>query len=232
MRTRRSIGVVAIAATCLAGLAAVAPAVAAEPLLTEDFSTGSAQQVPSGWAIDNENVAGMRDGWQGWTFHTTAEVVSAFGDSGDRASFGKGQGMVAVVESDLNRPATGRFDSVLWAPQTDLIEKSGAVRVRFDSHYKQGQAPQTAQLVARFDDGDPVVVQSFATNRLDESVDLTVDVPAGTDTVQVGWSYLQSSNNWFWMIDNVQISESAPAPVTPSCSRGRSPSQLPAARPG
>ncbi|MCB8043972.1 hypothetical protein JM654_06270 [Microbacterium oxydans] len=68
---------------------------------------------------------------------------------------------------------------MLWAPAVDLQSQDGAVRVRFDSHYKQGQSPQTAQLVARFDDAAPVVVESFARNRLDEQVDVSIPVPAG-----------------------------------------------------
>lgn len=216
MRTRRGIGALAVtcALTLLGGIAAT-PALAAAPPLDEGFTDATATQPPAGWSVDNTNVEGMRTEWQGWSFHTPAEVVSVWGNSGDRGSFSRAEGMTAVVHSDANRPTQGRFSSVLWAPEVDLQSGDGAVRVVFDSHYKQGQAPQTAQLVARFDDEAPVVVESFARNRLDEQVDVSIPVPAGVDAVTVGWSYAESSNNWFWMIDDVQISEAPPADSTP-----------------
>lgn len=216
MRTRRGIGTLAVtcALTLLVGAGAT-PAFAAASPLTEGFTSATAVKPPAGWSVDNTNVAGMRADWQGWSFHTPAEVVSVWGNSGDRGSFSRADGMTAVVHSDSNRPTQGRFSSVLWAPSIDLQSQDGAVRVSFDSHYKQGQAPQTAQLVARFDDGAPVVVESFARNRLDELVDVSIPVPAGVDAVTVGWSYAESSNNWFWMIDDVQISEAPPADATP-----------------
>jgi LPXTG-motif cell wall-anchored protein len=216
MRTRRGIGALAVtcALTLLVGAAAT-PSFAAAPPLSEGFTSATPAQPPAGWSVDNTNVAGMRADWQGWSFHTPAEVVSVWGNSGDRGAFSRADGMTAVVHSDSNRPTQGRFSSVLWAPTVDLESQDGAVRVSFDSHYKQGQAPQTAQLVARFDGGSPVVVESFARNRLDEQVDVSIPVPAGVDAVTVGWSYAESSNNWFWMIDDVQISEAPPADSTP-----------------
>lgn len=87
--------------------------------------------------------------------------------------------------------------------------------MKFDSHYKQGQDPQNAALLVRFDDGDPVRVQNFDAHNLNSTEQFTVDVPAGSTTAQFGWTYLQSSNNWFWMIDNVEIAESVPVDVTP-----------------
>jgi hypothetical protein len=216
MSPRRRYGAMsAAAALCLLAGATATPAFAAAGPVTEGFASATATQAPSGWSVDNTNVAGMRADWQGWTFHPTSEITSTWGASGDRGSFTRADGMVAVVHSDGNRPTQGRFTSVLWAPELDIAEQSGAVQVSFDSHYKQGQAPQTAQLVARFDDGAPVPVESFASNRLDEQVSVSVPVPADTATVQIGWSYAESSNNWFWMIDDVEIAESAPAEATP-----------------
>jgi hypothetical protein len=205
----------AVALTGALCVGATAPASAAPAPLAEGFGGATATQAPAGWSIESTNVAGMRTGWQGWSFHTVPEVVSTWGDSGDRGSFSRADGMTAVVHSDGNRPTSGRFTSVLWSPEVDLTGDTGAVQVVFDSHYKQGQAPQTAALVARFDGGAPVAVESFASNRLDEQVSVSMPVPDGTDSVQLGWSYAESSNNWFWMIDDVQISEAAPADSTP-----------------
>ncbi|MBL3687832.1 hypothetical protein D3248_12825 [Leucobacter zeae] len=222
-----------IALSC--GLVAVpalgAPAFAATAPYTQDFSSASgADGAPEGWSVEQRNTAGMKPGWEGWTFHTTADVVSAFGGGGDRASFAKADGIAAVVHSDANRPASGTFDSTLWAPEYPLDAGAAAVRVRFDSHYKQGQAPQNAKLVVRFDGGDPVQVQNFAANGLNRTEEFSVDVPAGATSAQFGWSYLQSSNNWFWMIDDVEISESAPADATPKIESAKKPVVAPGER--
>ena len=215
---------VALSCGLLAAPALGAPAFAAAAPYTQDFeSAPAADRAPEGWSVEQRNTVGMKAGWEGWSFHTTAEVVSAFGSGGDRASFGKAAGLAAVVHSDANRPATGNFDSTLWAPEYALDPGAAAVGVRFDSHYKQGQAPQHAKLVVRFDGGEPVQVQNFGANGLNRTEEFTVDVPAGAKRAQFGWSYLQSSNNWFWMIDNVEIAEAAPADATPKIESARKP---------
>ncbi|WP_017792271.1 metallophosphoesterase family protein [Leucobacter salsicius] len=198
--------------------AAKAEAVAADAaaaLLSESFDSATAAGAPAGWSLEHKNIGGMKPDWGGWTFHTTAEVTGAFGSGGDRGSFARGNGKFAVVQSDTNRPTTGTFSSTLWAPEVALVEHTGAVQVKFDTHYKQGQAPQTAALVAKFDGGAPVVVANYSAQQLNKAMSHGVDVPAGTQKVQIGWQYLESTNNWFWMIDNVEVAEAAPADVTP-----------------
>lgn len=207
----------ALAGGLLVAPAVAAPAAALATPYTQDFETaGTPSQAPDGWSVESANTAGMRAGWEGWTFHTPAEVVSAFGNSGDRNGFGKAQGLVAVVHSDSNRPATGTFDSTLWAPAYAVDPGAAAVTISFDSHYKQGQAPQEAKLLAKIDGGDPVLVEQFGTNRLNQTHTFAVDLPSGAQNVQFGWQYLKSTNNWFWMIDNVSIAEAAPADRTPA----------------
>ncbi|MBK0421889.1 hypothetical protein JD292_07355 [Leucobacter sp. CSA2] len=216
--------ILAIAGGLLAVPGTPAPASAAPVEFVENFDGApAADQAPGDWTVEHTNTAGMKPGWQGWSFHSTDEIVATWDGAGDRSSFSKGTGLVAVVESDKNRPTTGNFDSTLWSPQVQLSSSARAVEIGFDSHYKQGQAPQNARLVARFDGGDAKTVQNFAANRLNESAKFTVDVPAGAKTVQFGWSYLQSSNNWFWMIDNVRAVEAAPAAVTPVLESARKP---------
>ncbi|WP_336652232.1 MULTISPECIES: metallophosphoesterase [unclassified Leucobacter] len=206
----------ALAGGLIVAPAVAAPAAAVAAPYTQGFDTaGGPGQAPDGWTVESTNTAGMRAGWEGWTFHTTAEVVSAFGNNGDRNSFSKAQGLVAVVQSDSNRPTTGTFDSTLWAPAYAVDPGAEAVSVSFDSHYKQGQAPQEAKLLASIDGGAPALVDAFAANRLNQTHTFTIDLPAGAQNVRFGWQYLKSSNNWFWMIDNVAIAEAAPADRTP-----------------
>src|SRR5699024_3170389 len=90
---------VGIAALVLAGGALVLPANAAT--IGEDFSGApDATTAPPGWSIENVNTAGMRPGWEGWTFHEVGEVVAEFGSRGNHAGFARAEGVVAVVQSD------------------------------------------------------------------------------------------------------------------------------------
>lgn len=199
--------------------AARAAAVAAAPY-TQSFESATAvDQAPAGWSVESSDTRDMREGWKGWSFHTTKDVTTVWGADGDRGSFGKSSGIVAVLASDKNRPASGPFtpvDSTLWAPAYEVSQGTEAVTVKFDSHYKQGQAPQEAKLVAKIDGAAPVLVEQFSSNRLNQAASHSLDLPAGAKSVQFGWSFLKANNNWFWMIDNVEIAESVRADVTPT----------------
>ncbi|WP_187977796.1 metallophosphoesterase family protein [Mycetocola sp. JXN-3] len=194
----------------------VAPAFAANPLGQDFEGAVNAQTAPAGWSVDNVNTAGMKLGWEGWSFHTVPEVTTAFPGSGRQGEFTRASGKVAVVQSDTNRPTADRFTSTLWSEPMALTEKTGAASVSFDSHYRQGVQPQNARLVARFDGGPEVLVENFAGDRFNQAVTASVDTPATASTVEFGWSYRQSQDNWYWMIDNVSMRESAPADVRPS----------------
>ncbi|MEB4614803.1 metallophosphoesterase family protein, partial [Leucobacter sp. M11] len=220
-RTRLAAGGLLLA---LGGSLIAAPAQAAPPSVTQDFSEAPGPlAAPAEWSIENENVAGMRDGWQGWSFHDSAEVVREFGAGGSRNGFARGSGLHAVVQSDSNRPSSGAFSSTLWSAPLTLAEDAEAVRVAFDSHYRQGQAPQNAQLMVQFDDQAPVEVERFAADRLNQAVTASADVPEHAETARFGWAYRQSSNNWYWMVDNVEITEAA--------AQDRQPTVLSAAKP-
>ena len=212
-----------------AAAAEVAAADAATAPLSESFDTATATVAPEGWSTEHHNIDGMKPEWGGWTFHTTKEVTDTFGASGDRGSFSLASGKVAVVQSDTNSPASGNFNSTLWSSAHELTEGLGAVSVKFDTHYKQGQSWQQAALVAKFDGGEPVVIADYNANQLNKRMEHSVDVPAGAQNVQIGWQYLNSSNNWFWMIDNVEIAESTPADVTPKVTSLVKPVVAPAA---
>lgn len=182
---------------------------------TQDFeSAPDASTGPEGWTVERTNTEGMREGWEGWSFHTLDEVTAEFGAGGARGEFSLAEGRFAVVQSDGNRPAAGAFDSVLWAPEYELSDSAAAVKIEFDSHYRQGQNPP-ARLIASFDGAEPVAVETFDRDRRNEAVSASVDVPAGAERVTVGWEYTKSSNNWYWMIDDVSIAEGAPADARP-----------------
>lgn len=190
-------------AALLGMLLAPSTTASADPSLDQDFTTASATQAPEGWTKTDVNTAGMKDGWDGWTFHTLDETVKKWGASGNYTYFTKAQGQVAIVESDQNSPSSGDFSSTLWSPEYSFTDVD-AVQIAFDSQYRQGQNPP-AHLLVSVDGGDPTALDEFADTRSNETVAKTVSLASGTHRVKFGWEYLKSNNNWYWMIDNVHV---------------------------
>lgn len=215
MRITRGLAAFAAAAalTLLAPVAAT-PAFAADPTFVEDFSSGGPNQAPAGWTVESTGVEGMKPTWDGWTFRTLNEVIDRWTDSGARSQFSRSEGVVAVLESGENPPSGDSFTSVLWSPRQELTGE-GAVEIGFDTHYRAGRPPQGARLVARFDGGAPVTVEAFNDNLHDKQITARVDAPEGAQSVQIGWSYENSYNNWYWMVDDVEIEEIARQDAVP-----------------
>ncbi|WRS30512.1 metallophosphoesterase [Actinomycetaceae bacterium MB13-C1-2] len=226
---RSLLSTLSASAILLVGVTSPVPAFAEKPTaptdvkvtrVEEGFSDAQGQVPPEGWTVESsESASGMQANWQGWSFHSLSEITAKWGTGGEHSRFSLADGTVAIVQSDGNRPSNSdfsvKFSSTLWSPNIELDEHLGAVKVSFDSHYRQGQAPQTATLVASFDNSDPIDVMKFDAARYNETVEVIVDAPENASQVKFGWAYLNSSNNWYWMIDNVAIMESEPAPANP-----------------
>lgn len=223
----------ALAAALAAAGAAPASAGAADGGFTQPrhafdgFAGGAGATAPDGWQVTNENTDGMADSWAGWSFHTLDEVVDRWGTD-LRQAFTRAHGTVAVVESDQNRPASGTFTSGLTSPSYP-VEAGTTYELRFDSHYRQGGAGygQTADVRVAFDTGETRTLLEYSNDADADNAGGTVEsrrealaftVPAGASSAQVTWSYRHSSNNWYWMLDNVELTEPmgepAAGPVT------------------
>lgn len=177
--------------------------------ISEDFTSASGAQAPDGWSVESENIASLLPGWEGWVFRTKDEIAAQMGDITNAANFSRGAGTVAVLRSDGNRPTSGNFNSTLWSKSLALSTDAESVSIDFNSHYRQGAGTygQKANLVASFDDAEPVVVAPFNAHRENTAESHEIAVPAGAESVRIGWEYLNARNNWYWMIDNVTISE-------------------------
>lgn len=197
-----------------------------ETILSETFDS-EASMTKHGWSVAKTDVVGMREGWQGWSNHTLDDVVQTWGADGNRGDFSRADGGIAVVASDGNRPAAATFSSALVSPSTPIPNGTEALEARFDSHYRQGQAPQTARLVAVFDRGGEQVARNFSKDDLDAEITSNVDVPKGATSVQWRWEYKDSSNNWYWMVDNVSVRTAQPQPREITVTSGAKPVAAP-----
>jgi len=90
-------------------------------------------------------------------------------------------------------------------PAYDVTGKT-KVRLDFTTFYRQ-EGAQTAQVLVSFNGGTPTVVRSYTSDVVSQPQSLTVDVPSGAVGVHFRFRYT-GSNNWYWVIDGVRISQS------------------------
>ncbi len=179
---------------------------------------------PEGWTIVDD-VPGLNDAgvgvteWKGWSFADRAWWAEAGGDQ-RRTEFTKGTGAVAVADGDewddLGDPADlGNMNTFLSTPALPLggVE-AGSVVLRFDSSWRPENA-QTALVTASFDGGDPVEVVRFDSDSAspnfkdhapNDTITAWVNNPAGASSVVLSFAYLEAGNNWWWAVDNIEVS--------------------------
>ncbi|MFZ4656334.1 MAG: fibronectin type III domain-containing protein [Caldilineaceae bacterium] len=176
---------------------------------------GWTHTAPVNWSVDNSNMpatVGMIE-WQGWSFATKEFWLAA--DQQERERFDLASGVVAIADADewddLNEPsASGKFNSLLSSPPINVTGGT-TVTLRFASHYRQEDA-QTALVIVSFDVGEGQAVLGYDStnsddqNRQNEQVELAITVPADAQQMVVTWQLRDAGNNWFWAIDNVEMS--------------------------
>mgnify|MGYP005847803077 CR=1 FL=1 len=182
---------------------------------------------PEGWVIDDSGMPGVgdpaRDGvteWAGWSFADKDWWVQTAGDQ-DRSKFTLGTGIVAIADPDEwddAAHAEGWFNSFLSTPAIDVSGvEANMLQLRFASSWRpefDNNYHQTANVTVSFDGGEPIEVllwesdesspnyKPYATN---ESVAVAIRKPAGAQTMVVTFGLFEAGNDWWWAIDNVQI---------------------------
>jgi len=182
---------------------------------------------PEGWTIDDSGVPGVGDPatdgvteWAGWSFTNKDWWVEAADDQ-NRSQFELGQGTVAVVDPDEwddQSHADGLLNSFLTTPAINIAGiKAGddMLELCFDSSWRR-EDTQTGIITVQFDDGDPIQIARWESEGADtgfvkddatsETVTLTFARPAGARTMTVTFGMIEAGNDWWWAIDNVQIS--------------------------
>lgn len=182
---------------------------------------------PSGWAVDNSGMNGLGDPttdgvteWAGWSFANRAWWASTAGDQ-TRTRFVKGTGTVAVADGDEwdDQPrAAGTMNTLLTTPEINVSGLAGnSVLLKFDSSWRP-EAPQKAVIQVSFDGAAPVEVlrwtgssgdATFHPDSQNETVSLRIPNPAGATRMRVTFGYIDAGNNWWWAIDNIEVSADA-----------------------
>jgi hypothetical protein len=144
--------------------------------------------------------------WRGWSF-ATDEFWSRTQRDQWRELNVRARGVFAVADSDewSDKAFSGPYDSTLVTPAYDVTGWS-RVRLDFTTLYRQ-EGAQQAQVLASFNGGTPAVVRNYTSDVVSQPQSLTVDVPAGATSVSFRFRYT-GSNNWYWVIDGVRISQS------------------------
>jgi hypothetical protein len=179
--------------------------------------------MPTGWSVDDSGVPGVGNPaegvteWEGWACTNRAWWVQAAGDQ-NRSQFTRGVGTIAVADPDEwddrgNPEAIGAYNAAMLMPEISLAGYLPAsLRLAFDSSWRP-EGLQRARITASYDGGAPVTVMqwdsfagpTFKPDATNERVELTLANPAGTSGVRLTFWMLDARNNWWWAIDNVEV---------------------------
>ncbi|ROQ32551.1 type I phosphodiesterase/nucleotide pyrophosphatase [Streptomyces sp. PanSC19] len=168
---------------------------------------GFTHTAPSGWSVINNAMGtGGTTEWRGWSFATDEFWSRAQRDQSRELNV-RARGVFAVADSDewADKSFSGTYDSTLVTPAY-AVSGATAVRLDFTTLYRQ-EGGQSAQVLASFNGGTPVLVKSYTADVVSRPQSLTVAVPAGASSVSFRFRYT-GSNNWYWTIDGVKISTS------------------------
>ncbi|MEX0613061.1 MAG: PEP-CTERM sorting domain-containing protein, partial [Pirellulales bacterium] len=188
---------------------------------------------PSGWNIDNSGgLPGIGDPavgveeWEGWSFANPK--FWTFAAMEGRQLFTKGTGVVAVADpdewDDLGNPeGIGTFNSMLETPSIDISSLAlapGALSMKFDSSWDD-EDTQTAIIEVDYGSGyvevlrwesDPLSPFFHDTN-YNETVLLALDNPLGATTARIRFGLVNSTDDWWWAVDNIRVGV-IPEPAT------------------
>ena len=187
---------------------------------------------PADWIVDESGIPGIGDPatdgvteWAGWAFTDKAWWTETAGDQ-NRSEFELGSGTVAVADPDewddadhTDSEASGWYKTFLTTPTIDISGfLPGTLQLKFDSSWRpefDSNYHQTANITASFDGGDPVEVmlwesdeasanyKPYATN---ETVTVDLGNPAGAMKVVLAFGLFDAGDDWWWAIDNVEVS--------------------------
>ena len=182
---------------------------------------------PTGWTIDDSGVPGAGDPandgvteWAGWSFADKNWWVETAEDQ-QRSQFILGNGIVALIDPDEwddADHAEGLLNSFLSTPEINVasIEAgAGKLQLKFDSSWRR-EDTQTANVTIQFDDNNPIEVMRWESEGGDtgylkddatsETVTVNIDRPAAAKKMVVTFGMLDAGNDWWWAIDNIQVS--------------------------
>jgi len=186
---------------------------------------------PEGWMIDESGIPGIGDPamdgvteWAGWAFTYKDWWVQTAGDQ-DRSQFTLGVGTVAVADPDewddqthADSAAAGWYKTFLSTPAIDIsAAQPGTLVLTFSSSWVpeyDTDYRQTANLTVSFDGAAPAELFLWESNSgspnykpgaTNEMVTMSIDAPAGAQTMTLTFGLFDAGNDWWWAIDNIEV---------------------------
>ncbi|MCP4607097.1 MAG: hypothetical protein GY845_00080 [Planctomycetes bacterium] len=190
---------------------------------------------PEGWFIDESGIPGIGDpetdgvaDWAGWAIADKEWWINAAGDQ-RRTEFTLGQGAVAVADPDewddtahTDSASEGWYKTYMSTPAIDISEaQAGTVQLKFDSSWRpefDSNYHQTGNITASYDGADPIEVLLWESdaaspnfkddNSTNETITLNLENPPWATTVVLTFGLFEAGNDWWWAIDNLQLTGS------------------------
>lgn len=187
-------------------------------------------ELPDGWARDNgETPTGGPDEYFGWSVVDVDSWTTTAGDQG-RSNFFRGgsgsHGTIAVADPDEyddgvvgigpGQPSEALYETFLSTPEIPLRDDLESLQLKFDSSFRPEDG-MTGRVEVSFDSG-ATYTQLLLLNtdtsggfegsfqRIDELIQLSADIPSSAETAVFRWSLTEAGNDWWWAIDNVEVS--------------------------
>ena len=188
------------------------------------------EEVPGTWAwqgIDDEDGHPENDGvteWAGWSFADAKWWIQTAGDQ-RRSEFKKAIGAAAITDGDEWDDQAREGGNMFTFMTTGDIAIDGIMEnslvFRFHSSWRP-EVVQTATIEATFDDSDAIEIMRWESeggdaefyhgHEVNETVNISINNPAGAKSVKLTFAYLDAGNNWWWAIDNL-ILAGEPEPI-------------------
>jgi hypothetical protein len=175
---------------------------------------------PSGWTNDRTQIPGLDDPaegvpeWEGWSFTKKDWWAGVAGDQG-RSEFTLGQGTVAVADpdewDDLGNPeALGPYNAFLTTPSFSMVGAAAASgTLIFDSSFVP-EGSQLGTVEIAYDSGAwQPLMYFFDTDAKNEHVVQPLSNSGGNTSAALRFSMTDAANNWWWAIDNIEVTTSA-----------------------
>ncbi len=202
------------------------------PFVSDGESGGTGQdwteELPAGWTRDNTTTPAPTPGdfstgpieFFGFTLMNKESWIATAGNQA-RDTFTKGTGTVVVADGDEYDDLTPGIEPdlmnvFLMTPEISLSGVAAdSVVIEFDSSFRPYDT-MTGLVDVSFDGGSSytnlLTLDTASTpggesslDRADESVMLPVSNPADGN-LMVRFGYVTTGNDWWWAIDNVQVS--------------------------
>lgn len=178
--------------------------------------------LPTGWTRDtvapglDDPAIGVRE-WEGWNFAKRTWWAQTAGDQ-QRTQFTKGVGTVAVADGDEwddkgDPDSRGKMHTFLSTRPINIGgQAAGSLHLKFDSSWRD-EPDQKVNVRVSYDGGTPMEVlrweasgPNFHDDATNESVSLALRNPAGAQSMVITFGYFDAGNNWWWAIDNIEVS--------------------------